>query len=339
MTLELELAVERFNKIERRNIDAFGWGDSTSALSISRQYVPELTEAIKKLLEEERSNNPTRDAILNILRALDEPEVLALSTLSVSLHAVATSQPLTSMIVDLGAQVAAEIWARELESHQVQDLQWGEECVNGERLAQGIERVVRRNYGDLKRRQEAARAIARKAGFRGSEWTNEQCVAAGNWLFAALMRALPDVFTVDYLIENETQTGYLTISPDAEQLAANACEQVVRRNPVFLPCVEPPIPWTEFNKGGPIDPRSQRLCSLIRTKHHETKALVRRSIKDGKMQPALDALNAIQATPWRINKRTLEVLQECKRREIAVEGVPPKDDYVVPEAPGDDATR
>ena len=43
------------------------------------------------------------------------------------------------------------------------------------------------------------------------------------------------------------------------------------------------------------------------------------------MKPTLDALNALQAVPWTINKRVLDVLRACVLKSVEVDGVP-KDD-------------
>jgi len=92
----------------------------------------------------------------------------------------------------------------------------------------------------------------------------------------------------------------------------------------------PPVPWTDWNNGGPVDPVAQKLGTLVRTRHRETVAAVKSAIKSGQMQPAMDALNAVQATPWRINTYLLHVMKECQRRGIAVKGLPPAEDYPLP---------
>jgi DNA-directed RNA polymerase len=48
------------------------------------------------------------------------------------------------------------------------------------------------------------------------------------------------------------------------------------------------------------------------------------------MQPALDALNAVQAVAWRINPFVTHVIRECKRRGVEVEGLPSDTDYPMP---------
>jgi DNA-directed RNA polymerase len=63
-------------------------------------------------------------------------------------------------------------------------------------------------------------------------------------------------------------------------------------------------------------------ATVLRTYHKASAAQARHAIKTGQMQPALDGLNALQAVPWRINKRVLGVLQGCLARGLDVPGLP-----------------
>jgi DNA-directed RNA polymerase, mitochondrial len=54
----------------------------------------------------------------------------------------------------------------------------------------------------------------------------------------------------------------------------------------------------------------------------QTVTAVQRAIRDGTLRPVLDALNALQAVPWTINKRVLDVIRECAEQKVQVEGLP-----------------
>jgi DNA-directed RNA polymerase len=82
------------------------------------------------------------------------------------------------------------------------------------------------------------------------------------------------------------------------------------------------LPWTGLKEGGPRERRVFKTC--VRTRWRETSAAVRDAIASGQMQPTLDALNAIQATPWQINTRVLDVMRECIAKGIVVDGLAPR---------------
>jgi DNA-directed RNA polymerase len=120
-------------------------------------------------------------------------------------------------------------------------------------------------------------------------------------------------------------------------MALDAFEQAVRARPVMFPSPETPIPWSGLYMGGPVDAAGHHTTAVLRTYHKETIALVKDAVKRGQMKPTLDALNAIQAVPWTINKRVLAVIEECARLGLVVKGgakgwgVPPKESFPIPQ--------
>jgi DNA-directed RNA polymerase len=203
------------------------------------------------------------------------------------------------------------------------------------KLKAKIEQWVKEKHGNLKYRLQAARSVAKKEGFSFvSRWKSTQHVAIGTFMLDILLVTLPDLFNA--FMQGDKRM--LEVTEGASKLAEQAVQQHIRRYPVFLPSEEPPLPWTDFTGGGPVDPIARSLATLVRTRHRETIAAVKAAIKSGQMQPALDAVNAVQAVPWTINTHILNVIKECKRRGIEVEGLPSLTDIPMPElqAPWDE---
>ena len=73
----------------------------------------------------------------------------------------------------------------------------------------------------------------------------------------------------------------------------------------------------------------------MRSHSKTTAQAVRETIRNRQMQPALDALNALQSTAWTINRRVLDVLRACFENNIPVKGLPPMADLPLPEIPDD----
>jgi DNA-directed RNA polymerase len=106
--------------------------------------------------------------------------------------------------------------------------------------------------------------------------------------------------------------------------------------PHFLPMVVPPVPWQRHDLGGHLTLRS----SVMRVRAHGgAEAQTRRlEAADAEMVagagPGLsrvyDALNALGATPWRINRRVFAVLEAVWAYGGGVCGVPPRADVPVP---------
>jgi DNA-directed RNA polymerase len=208
---------------------------------------------------------------------------------------------LLSVCEATGRAINHELFANELRLHD-------------EALKNKIKKWVSEKHGNLKYRLQAARSVAKKMGFSFvSDWKPAQLTAVGGFVMDILLDTLSDLF-----VKVPSGDHYrIEITEGAQASAQSAMKQFIRTNPIFLPTIQPPVPWTEFNKGGPVDPVAQKLGSLVRTRHRETVAAVKAAIKSGQMQPAMDALNAVQATPWKINAYIMNVVKECQRRGVA----------------------
>lgn len=77
-------------------------------------------------------------------------------------------------------------------------------------------------------------------------------------------------------------------------------------HPIYQPCVIPPKNWETMNEGGYYGNQGYTHVPLVRTRRKE----VRNEIEKGNLQPMMDAVNTIQATPWRINTFIMDVMDE-----------------------------
>lgn len=79
----------------------------------------------------------------------------------------------------------------------------------------------------------------------------------------------------------------------------------------FCPCIIAPIPWTNYTNGG-YHGELQAAVKLLRL--HDTKTIYSdnylKKLNQVELSATKQAINAIQATPWKINAKVLEVL-EC----------------------------
>lgn len=328
LTPEHFAAYQRVQKAQERAGNLQGWGETEGGLAITRKYISELSKAISEKLEAaqntETDRGKSRTGAEALIGSLD-PDVVALATLSTSLNGIAKGLPLTGTLVRIGLNIEGEVWSSELKDFD-------------HKLHTRADQWARRDRSRLSSRQQAARNIAERGGFKLAKWTSDNHTQVGAWLVETLLESLPDVFVLEER-EGSRDAYYLQITEGALKLACDAFEQAVRLRPVMFPSEWPPLPWQSLTLGGPRDPAGHHSTKVVRTLHQETQGLVRAAISDGQMQPTLDALNTIQRVPWTINKRVLEVILECEKRGIAVKGgvkgwgVPPAKDVTLPEYP------
>lgn len=100
--------------------------------------------------------------------------------------------------------------------------------------------------------------------------------------------------------------------------------------PVYLPCVEPPKPWTSVVDGG-FHSKDLYKRTLIKT--YDRKYL--KGLASQELDQVLDAVNAIQGTAFKINEQVLEVFRHYWENNLQVADLPCREDDDIPEKPVD----
>jgi DNA-directed RNA polymerase len=305
LPLEIEKALEKAEKKNERAINTAGFGASDNALVIANRNLRALTDHVKSKIS--AVDPRSAEAAVTFMLGQLPSETVALVSLQSTLHSVAMGEPTTEMFLSVGHNIAAECWAAGLTRADP-------------KLAARIEREAK-TRGNVAYRRRAARSIALKAGYKAKRWSRDRLVHAGTWLVNAACEALPHVF--DWA-ENEARERVLTVTPEALAEAEDAVGEMIRRNPVHLPLTVEPKPW----RGWRMDSHDARVAyetTFLRSRYGDVAAAAKASIAAGTMKPALDAVNALQAVPWRINQRVYGVIRACIERGIAVPGLPGTD--------------
>jgi len=141
----------------------------------------------------------------------------------------------------------------------------------------------------------------------------------GSFLIYKLVEAV-DVFELTMKGTGAKTQRYLQVSPLAAQWLENAHQQCAELSVQFLPMLVKPAHWESMYSGGFLSCAGQYKIPAVRSKHKE----VIRALKEAEsMMTVYNALNALQDTPYRINRDVLEVMQIC--REHALAGLPEND--------------
>jgi DNA-directed RNA polymerase len=107
----------------------------------------------------------------------------------------------------------------------------------------------------------------------------------------------------------------LVLNADLNDFMDEVYVRELRTNGLLSPMLEPPVPWTQVNKGGlPKDHWARP--SLVSGHHHKVEAAVRYAISKGKMRRPLEALNHLQSPAWIINERLLAFMKWVRREPV-----------------------
>jgi DNA-directed RNA polymerase len=315
MTLSLEATKERFDRVQERTERNLGYAQTAGGQGVVKEHLGALSSFFTAKLAALPSmdNNHPEKPFLRALSNLDH-DVIALSALSSALFSIYHQQELIRTQMTLGKNIAAELWAAKL-------------LADNSRLYGRIEQAAKLKTGSVRERRKVARRLATQAGWKTKDWTPKAHLIAGNWLLDCVLTALPEVFT---LVTMADQSKMFTITEGASALIERCIEETMCRNPAWFPCTEPPKPWEGFKQGGFWDERMRLHAPLVRVRHKDSTAAVRNAMRDGSMQPHVDAVNALQSVAWSINTKVLEVIKWCYEHNVEVAGLPSQKDVPLP---------
>jgi DNA-directed RNA polymerase len=324
---EINRSITKLDKADLRKEISTGWGATTGGLAITKRYHERLTDGVRAALLGHRSKQ--RDyaeaELLAVLKGLS-PSVIALSCIQSILHSIGLRETLRDTLVSLGSNIGNECWAAKLTERNgslaariARASRAGRTTAQRYNLVRG--KVERAKAKNTKEHSEAQRADAKSLlGFKERIWTRPALMTAGGWLWNVVSTSIPEVFErVQYPGNPEWM---LTVSQEAWGVFDAAIDHATNTRPVFWPSAQEPKPWTASAGGGSHDERVNGVVTVLRSFHKDTQAAVRRAIKAGTMQPALDALNTLQAVPFKINHKVMDVIRECHGYQIGVKGLP-----------------
>lgn len=155
------------------------------------------------------------------------------------------------------------------------------------------------------------------------EWTPSEVIHVGAALLEAVI-ASTGHFQKVTLKKGKRQENVLQMSDELLAWIADYKDRMGIMYPAFLPCVVEPMDWQRGEQGryfgGYYTPEAQACLLMVINKGKNGKKPIK-ALQDADLSRVCDALNHLQKTPWRINKRVLEVIKEVARLNLGT-GMP-----------------
>lgn len=180
----------------------------------------------------------------------------------------------------------------------------------------------------------------KKAGVEWNEWPEVDCLHVGMkgiMLFAAC--EFPEIGPIIERVEMKVRTARkhkasvrVAFAPGALKLVETRRELSALLTPGFLPTVIPPAPWSTPFRGAYhtewVNPRSRR---LVKTRNMNYLKDLRATV----MPDVYRAVNIVQATSWKINRKVYEVLGKLWDEGSEAAGLPPRENRPLPTQPAE----
>lgn len=305
-------------------VDAFGPEVDEGALppgrALLRRTVEPTAQAIEAFLSAGNAGRAGRRHVAFDLLVpySPDPRAVAYLTLRCAIQAG---------IKGLRAQTAGKIVARAIMDHlQAREF----EKVNPAG-AEGLQRSLagRRRVSDKRQRTIAAIHDAEGVAL---DWDQKEQVNLGLKLIELAAEAT-GLFAFELF---QTTVGKSTRREQRLEVTDSALawiegqhERCELLDPLPLPMVIPPQPWTTPTDGGYLHPPIG--TRLVRS---YTRAY-RQELENLEFESVYRAVNAIQNTAWRINRRVLEVMDHMSADGGGIAGLPRRDPEPLPERPAE----
>lgn len=243
-----------------------------------------------------------------------DSELLAYAGLVCSMEAVGLDATRTKCLRHIGGRIEMEHFAAGLYQHD-------------KKLAARITELAIRNNSSSEHRKKAVRAIAAKEGYAPEKWSQERCMKAAAPVFSAVIEA-SGIFEVWTQTKKEKTIYRMGLTEAASEDIADLNNVLSWNEPVFTPMVTEPAGWEELESGCYLDPSLAHMTPLIRRASPKQMRMARAAIRSGRMQPAIDAINAVQRTKWHINEYTLAAVEWCWENNLKPSDSFPRKDYL-----------
>ena len=293
--LETDAVTESVQRLKERRIEAKLSHSSAGAAVLETTFFP-LAAAIEKAQEavaKGRGRRPHEVALLSL-----DPEKLALITIREIQSGIVLSKldgevPLTRLARDIGHWCLVE---------RKNDLLRGR--------ARDLSKLL---LGRNKNPWHAVRRAEEKAlRFEKTDWSKSGLdIKVG----AALLELAVSHSGLVAKKLRPRKPAMILLTPEAVETirALNVIEDCLVW-PAFRPMIEPPLPWRGAEGGG------FQALSLLLVKERRHPGLLER-VKESELRVPCEAVNALQETAWRVNRRILEVAEKVwERREP--QGIP-----------------
>jgi DNA-directed RNA polymerase len=172
-------------------------------------------------------------------------------------------------------------------------------------------------------------AVASREGHAIERWTPEQFVNVGQAVLNCVMVG-SELFEVYDRPKKKFFVKNLGLSETGRRLVDDLTDQIKWMSPIFKPMLTEPKPWTSFHSGCYHDTKLASLVPMVRRVSPKQKEMIEAAFRSGSMDRITRALNAVQSTPFAINKPVLEQVKLAWERGDIVPKFPRKSKLRVP---------
>lgn len=296
--------------IERGTEDGTEYGKQIMAGRLEK-----VADGITQWMNESAVGNPSRWGLAYKLIKDCPPNTLAFLALKHVMAGISSVRTLQDVAVGIGMAVEDEMRFAKVRE---------EEAKVFEKLVLGAKKRTSAHYKHVYATRIADQAI------EWDRWSRTDRLHVGIKLLDIVMGTVGLVEVVANSGHSKQALKYVRALPETLEWIEQKNEVTSMLRPVFEPMVVPPREWTNPFDGGYLSSNIKPL-KLVKTKNRA----YLEDLTSVEMPIVYAAINAIQNTPWQVNKQVLDVMKQLWDSGASLAGLPPRDGLPLPPKPFD----
>ena len=315
----IDLGLQRFRIREEKALESKSFTRTNSGARLMRNYVAQVSELISHYIVGNSKDGRRRSKYTKLLTAIDVDK-LALISLSSIVSAVYEEITVTSAALTIGGQIEDEIRFTEFR------------IAHAELFSQLQRDLDSRNSENYRHRQRVLSHSMNKANVEWKAWPSDMRAGVGTLVLSLALDATDLVRKHTVKDGRNRSSVKLTATPEVMEWMRRSDASVAMLLPDRMPMLTPPEDWTSSTSGGYLLPKLRQNTPLIKFRYGEAGRIQCDLVNNSSMEQVMNGVNTMQSTPWRINQRVLEIMQQVWENDLQV-GMPPSQPYVFPVSP------
>lgn len=317
---------KRFHKQLNRQVEAGEFADNAAAKGVVQTLIPRLSQRFTEWRVEMTNKDGRKHIAFHTTGGIN-PDNLAAIVVKQILAAVA-KQDMVS--IQFAAHAVARSIEDELRFGRIRDEEakfFKKYVEDGLNKRNGL--LYKKAYMQVVEKQMLERKELKTVW---TQWTAEETEHTGIKMIELLIESTGLVTLERMNAGNVKSDGqFIFLAEEWVEALSKRAGALAAIAPMYQPCVVPPKPWVDIQGGG-YWAAGRKPLTLIRT---GTKKALQR-YNDVSMPDVYEAINLAQNTPWKINKRVLDVANQIVNwKECPVEDIPSLERKELPEKPED----
>lgn len=306
----IDLGIDRY----KSKLESNGEATTGPGKRLLKQIMGPLAEAISEFQEKGRSGKPGRDIGKAKFLLQFDPLMVAFVTARTAIQSVDQRVKAQSVAMQISQLLEDTVHMEDIK----------EQTKDSPRVYHYLQERIKKSGSAGSHRHFIIKSAVKRHEIVSVKWGQSERLGLGMVLLKMLETATGAILLVQHTVTKADTPIYLEASAETREWLNKGHDNAAILQPFRCPMVIPPVPWTSLIGGGYL------------TRHLKYPAItgrnnsLREELKSWEMPKVYRALNALQETPWAVNKEVLTVLDQVWSEGGQLGKLPSRDNIPLP---------